>query len=74
MSGKTVTFKSTWSVRLAKPLVTRKQLDKITRKATISEKFRLLTKKSHYSFDDGCIIRYKQMGDTIYVMRRGTKT
>lgn len=57
----------TWS-----PFITREDVQKITRKATPWQKFRLLFRRSKYSFDSGAIIRYKEMDNIVFVMKRGT--
>lgn len=60
------------SVWVAEPVITKEQVEKITEKASLLTNFRLLFVKSRYSFDDGSVIRYKQMGGITYVMKRGT--
>lgn len=60
---------TTWSY---KPVFTKEQVEKITKKATLWQKFKLLFVKSHYSIDGKAMIRYKKMGDKVYVMKRGT--
>lgn len=54
---------------------TKEQINSITEEASMWTKFKLLFKQSHYSFlDDGTgVIRYKLMGKTVYIMKRGTK-
>jgi hypothetical protein len=61
-----------WSVRY-QPIITKEQVEAITKKATIWQKLRLLFRPSHYSFDDKSIIRYKEMDGITFVMKRGTK-
>lgn len=63
----------TWTWHKAEPVITKEQAQNITSRATIFKRFLLLFKKSRYSFDQGAIIRYKEMGGTHYVMKRGTR-
>lgn len=56
-----------------KPIITKKQVEKITARATIKDRFRLLSRPSQYSVDGGSVIRYKEMDNKIFVMKRGTK-
>lgn len=58
----------TWS-----RFITREDVQRITRKATRWQKFKLLFRRSRYCFDKGAVIRYKKMGDAIYIMRKGTR-
>lgn len=71
MSKKLNTYISTWMLNT--PLFTAEDVRKITRKATRWQKLKLLFVPSQYSFDDDCVIRYKKMDDTIFVMKKGTK-
>lgn len=65
--------KSEVSVWVSKPVISRKEVEFITKKASRLTKFKLLFRRSHYSVDGKALIRYKKMGDTIYVMKRGTR-
>ena len=56
-----------------KPLFTKEQLESITKKATLVQKFRLLFVRSEYTFDGDGAIRYKQMDGITFVMKRGTR-
>lgn len=63
----------TWRYR---PLVTKSQVDKVKKKATRLQRLMLLFRRSKYSFDisdEGTYrVRYKLMGDVVYIMKRGT--
>lgn len=73
MADKTIKNEyQTW-IFVNDPPITAEQARKITKKATIFQKFRLLFHRSEYSVDGDFVIRYKVMGNELYVMKRGTK-
>lgn len=63
---------STWTVNW-QPFITKKEVDRITKKATLKQKIRLFFRPSHYSIDGKYIIRYKQMDGIAFVIKRGSK-
>lgn len=63
----------TYTFKMREPILTKEQVKKITQKATIWQKIRLLSRPSKYSIDNGSIIRYKEMDGIRFVMKRGTK-
>lgn len=54
-------------------LITKEEVEAITKKATIWQKFKLVFRPSHYSIDGKTIVRYKEMDGITFVMKRGTK-
>jgi hypothetical protein len=66
----TVTATWSWTQR---SILTKEQVEAITKKATFVEKIRLLFKPSKYTTDKGSFIRYKEMDGKIFVMKRGTR-
>lgn len=67
------TFKSFVSVWTNRPYITKKDVEKITRKASWHTRLRLVFVPSQYSIDGKSIIRFKQLKGITYVIRRGTK-
>lgn len=64
------TTTATWSN--AAPIISAEDVAKITQKATLWQKFRLLFKRSRYSYDysakdKGCLIRYKKLDGMYFV-------
>lgn len=64
----------TWTaVYTDQPVFTKEQVENITKKATRREKLRLLLRENRYSIDGDSIVRYKEMDDKLFVMKRGTR-
>lgn len=67
MSKTTIT--NVWTSR---PFITRAEVEAITAKASRLDRLKLKFRRTRYSLDNGTMIRYKLMGNTVYVLPEKT--